>query len=140
MLYKVALAAVLTGAFSVVDGAEELVLSLVIGVGLGLLLGWLTKLALSAVHDGAAETTLTIAAPFAAFLLTEHFRGSGVLAVLALGLYLRQRGHPALTARGWLLGRSVWEYADFLITSLVFALLGFELTTVIEHSSTDRAR
>ena len=80
---------------------------------------------------------MTIAAPFVAYLVAEHLGGSGVLAVLVLGLYLRQRGHPALTARGWLLGRSVWEYADFLITSLVFALLGFELTTVIEHSSTD---
>jgi CPA1 family monovalent cation:H+ antiporter len=54
-----------------------------------------------------------------------------------LGLYLRSYGHPAITARGWLLGRSVWDYADFVITAGVFVMVGFELTTVVEHSSTD---
>jgi CPA1 family monovalent cation:H+ antiporter len=60
-----------------------------------------------------------------------------VLAVLALGLLLRQSAHSAITARGWVLGRAVWEYADFLITSLVFVLLGYELTSVIGHTSSD---
>jgi CPA1 family monovalent cation:H+ antiporter len=92
---------------------------------------------LAALHDAAPETTVTIAAPFVAYLGAEHLEGSGVLAVLTLGLFLRSYGHPAITARGWLLGRSVWDYADFVITSLVFVLVGFELTTVIEHSSTD---
>ena len=95
------------------------------------------KESLRALSVKAPETTVTIAAPFVAYLGAEHLRGSGVLAVLALGLYLRSYAHPALTARGWLLGRSVWDYADFLITGLVFTLVGFELTTVIEHSSTD---
>ena len=107
------------------------------GVGLGLLLGWLTKLALSALHQATAETTVTVAAPFVAYLSAERLGGSGVLAVLALGLYLRHRGHFATTASGWVLGRSVWEYADYLISSLVFVLLGFELTIVIEHTATD---
>ena len=61
----------------------------------------------------------------------ERLGGSGVLAVLTLGLFLRSYGHSATTSQGWLLGRSVWSYADFLITSLVFALLGFELVKVI---------
>ncbi|MGE5764287.1 MAG: cation:proton antiporter, partial [Mycobacterium leprae] len=116
---------------------RKLRLAVVVGLGLGVVLGWLTTLALGALHDAAPETTVTIAAPFVAYLGAEHLRGSGVLAVLVLGLYLRSYGHPAITARGWLLGRSVWDYADFLITSLVFVMVGFELTTVIEHSSTD---
>ena len=136
VMYKVAVAAAVTGEFSGTDAVVELVLAVVVGVGLGVLVGWLTKLALGALHDAAPETTVTIAAPFVAYLGAEHLRGSGVLAVLVLGLYLRSYAHPALTARGWLLGRSVWDYADFLITGLVFVMVGFELTTVIEHSST----
>ena len=137
VMYKVAVAVAVTGEFSGVDTLVELVLAVGVGVAFGLLLGWLTKLALGALHDAAAETTVTLAVPFVAYLGAEHFRGSGVLSVLMLGLYLRSYAHPALTARGWLLGRSVWDYTDFLITSLVFVLVGFELTTVIEHSSTD---
>jgi Na+/H+ antiporter len=137
VMYKVAVAAAVTGEFSAVDSGVELMLAVVVGIGLGIGLGWLTKVALAALHDAAPETTVTIAAPFVAYLAAEHLRGSGVLAVLVLGLYLRSYGHPAITAQGWLLGRSVWDYADFLITGLVFVLVGFELTVVIEHSSTD---
>jgi Na+/H+ antiporter len=137
VLYKVAVAAAVTGEFSAAGAGVELVLAVVVGVGLGVGLGWLTKAALSVLHDAAGETTVTIAAPFVAYLAAEHLRGSGVLAVLVLGLFLRSYAHPATTARGWLLGRSVWEYADFVLTGLVFVLVGFELTVVIEHSSTD---
>lgn len=135
VLYKVTVAVAVTGHFSGSSATRELLLAVVVGVGLGLALGWLSRLALSALHEAATETTLTIGMPFLAYLLAEHLEGSGVLAVLTLGLYLRHRAHSAVTSGGWLLGRAVWNYADFLITSLVFVLLGFELTTVIEHAS-----
>ena len=112
-------------------------LAVVGGVAVGLAAGWLTKVALGALHDASAETTLTIAMPFATYLLAEQVEGSGVLAVLTIGLYLRSYGHPALTSGGWLLGRSVWRYADYLITSLVFVLIGFELTAVLKQSPVD---
>jgi monovalent cation/hydrogen antiporter len=137
VMYKVTVAVAVTGQFHAAEAAVELVLAIAIGVALGVVLGWLTTKALAALHDAEPETTVTIAAPFVAYLAAEHLHGSGVLAVLTLGLFLRSYAHPAVTARGWLLGRSVWDYADFAITSLVFALVGVELTTVIEHSSTD---
>ncbi len=59
-----------------------------------------------------------------------------MLAVLALGLYLRTFAHDATTSGGWLLGRAVWTYSDFLITSVVFTLLGFELVAVIRSTGT----
>ena len=80
-----------------------MVLAVVVGIAAGAVLGWLTKLVLGVLHEAAPETTVTIAAPFVAYLGAEHLRGSGVLAVLVLGLYLRSYGHPALTAQGWLL-------------------------------------
>jgi len=126
-----------TGEFSALGAGTELALAVGVGVALGLVLGWLVKRALAALHEGTAETTVTLAVPFVAYLGAERLGGSGVLAVLAMGLFLRQRGHSAITARGWVLGRAVWEYADFLITSLVFVLLGYELTSVIEHTSSD---
>ena len=137
--YKVAIAAAVTGDISVGGVSLELVEALVLGIGAGLLVAVVSQFVLSRVHDAYAETTLTVLVPFGAYVGAEHINGSGVLAVLVLGLYLRTFGHVATTSQGWLLGRAVWSYADFLITSLVFALLGFELVSVIRSVDVDGA-
>src|SRR4051794_484776 len=136
--FNITLAAVVTGEVSAAGIGVELVLGIVAGTTVGLAVGVLTKRVLAVVHDAYAETTLTVLAPFAAYVAAEQIGGSGVLAVLAMGLYLRTYGHGATTSQGWLLGRAVWSYADFLITSLVFALLGFELVKVIVDTDVTR--
>lgn len=133
--FKVAIAAAVTGDISAGDIGLELVEALVLGVIIGFVLGYVTRFVLSKIHDGQAETTLTVLVPFGAYVGAEHVNGSGVLAVLVLGLYLRTYGHAATTSGGWLLGRAVWSYTDFLISSLVFALLGFELIAVIRSTA-----
>ncbi len=130
VMYNVALVAVVAGDFSAGDTLAEFLLAVVSGVGVGLLLGWVVTRLLALIEEAYTETTITLVAPFAAYLGAEVLHGSGVLAVLVLGLYLRHAAHEATTSRGWLLGRSVWSYADFLLTSLAFAVLGFELSAV----------
>ena len=127
VLYKVAIGAVLAGELSGAKLGTDLVLALVVGAGVGIGAGWLTTFALARLHLAAPETTVTLAAPFVVYLAADHFGGSGVLAVLGLGLYLRTYSHTAITSGGWLLGRAVWRYADYIITSLVFVFIGFEL-------------
>ncbi|MEO7447719.1 MAG: Na+/H+ antiporter [Humibacillus sp.] len=134
--YKVAILAAVTGDITGGDIALELVEAVVLGVIAGLVLGYVSRLVLARIHDGYAETTVTVLVPFVAYIGAEHVNGSGVLAVLVLGLYLRTYAHDATTSGGWLLGRAVWTYADFLITSLVFTLLGFELVAVIRSTGT----
>ncbi len=139
VMYAAAVAAVVTGRVSTANIGLRLVLAVLVGIAVGLGLGLVTTWAFAALHDGSAETTVTVAMPFAAYLLAEHVGGSGVLAVLVLGLFLRSYGHPAITAGGWLLGRAVWRYADYLITSVVFVMIGFELTVVLVGSRPDQA-
>lgn len=134
--YKVAIAAAVTGDITGADIAIDLVEAVVLGVLVGLVLGHLSTIVLGRIHDGYTETTVTVLVPFVAYVGAEHLNGSGVLAVLVLGLYLRTFGHDATTSAGWLLGRAVWSFSDFLITSLVFALLGFELVAVIRSTET----
>ena len=131
VMYSVTLAAVLTGQFSYGDTAWAFVVTIVVGVAVGFAVGLVTKWLLRLIKDAYTETTITVVVPFVAYLGAEHVHGSGVLAVLVLGLYLRNVAHEATTSRGWLLGRSVWAYADFLITSLAFAVLGFELSALL---------
>ncbi len=132
VLYKIALAAVVAGEFSAGGLGLSLLLAVVVGIGVGLAAGWLSRAVLARIHDAASETTITLAVPFGVYLLADHFEGSGVLAVLILGLYLRTYSHTAVTSGGWLLGRAVWRYADYIITSMVFVFIGFELTAVLE--------
>ena len=134
VLYNVAVMVVVTGEVTALSVGLDLVVAVAGGVIVGLLFGELTRRALGALRDAAAETTVTVAVPFGAYLLADHFGASGVLAVLVLGLYLRSYGHSSVTSEGWLLGRAVWRYADYLITSLVFVLIGLELTAVLEES------
>ncbi len=134
VLYSLAVGAVVTGHISTSDAAVRLAVAVVAGVGIGLLAGLLSRLALAALHDATAETTVTVAMPFVVYLVADRAHGSGVLAVLSLGLFLRSTAHSAVTSGGWLLGRAVWRYADYLITSLVFVFIGFELTAVLETS------
>lgn len=134
VLYKVTLIAAVTGTFSATHTGLLLVLTVVVGAAVGYLLAGATRLALTWIEDPYTETTLTVLVPFVTYILAERLEGSGVLAVLVLGLHLRNVGHEATTSQGWLLGRSVWDYSDFLITSLAFALLGIEVTEVITGS------
>jgi len=134
VLYSVSVAAVVAGSLSAGSLVVALLLAVGVGIGLGLIGGWLTRVALARLHLAAPETTVTLAVPFAVYLLAEHLNGSGVLAVLTLGLYLRTFGHTAVTSGGWLLGRAVWRYADYIVTSLVFVFIGFELTAVLRST------
>ena len=134
VLYKVALVAVVTGDVTLAGSVLELALGVVVGVAAGLAGGVVARLLLGTIRDGYAETTVTVLVPYLAYVGAEHLHGSGVLAVLTVGLYLRSYGHDATTSQGWLLGRAVWSYADFLVTSLVFALLGYELVKVVART------
>ncbi len=137
VLYKVAVGAVVAGGLSAVSLGVSLVLAVVVGIGVGLAGGVLAQTAIARLHLPAPETTITLALPFGVYLLADHLEGSGVLAVLVMGLYMRSFSHSALTSGGWLLGRAVWRYADYIITSLVFVFIGFELTAVLENSPLD---
>ena len=140
--YKVAILAAVAGGITGGQVGVELLEAVILGVLGGLVLGVVARFALARIHDAYAETTVTVLVPFVAYVGAEHVNGSGVLAVLTLGLYLRTFAHDATSSGGWLLGRAVWDYSDFLITSVVFTLLGFELVAVIRSTGTgaDTAR
>ena len=131
VIYQLSVMAVVAGGVT----AGEIGLSLLVAVGggalLGLVGGWLARWALGLLHDAATETTVTIAMPFALYLLAEEVEASGVLAVLVSGLFLRATLRREVTSAGWLLGRSVWGYVEFAVSGLLFGFLGVELTSVL---------
>ncbi len=135
VLYQVAVVAVVAGGVSIAQVGLVFLVAVAGGVAIGFAGGWLTRRGLGLLHDPGAETTVTLAVPFALYLLADELGASGVLAVLVAGLYLRATMSKELTPAGWLLGRSVWEYVDFAVSGVLFAFLGIELTSVLENAT-----
>jgi CPA1 family monovalent cation:H+ antiporter len=97
------------------------------GIGIGLLIGWLVYHIERRIEDGPIEIALSILVPYAAYLAAGEVGASGVLAVVACGLFLSQRSasffSPPVRLQAW----SVWGSLNFILNGLVFVLIGLEL-------------
>src|SRR5881396_1313120 len=124
VLYKFAVAAVLSGTFSLADASIEFVLISAGGIAAGTLLGGLFVLLHRYLGDPFIEVLLSLSVPYMAYVLAESVGASGVLAVVAAGL-LRGRYSPAMvSAEMRILARSVWN-------SLIFILIGLQLSGIV---------
>ncbi|WP_438488487.1 Na+/H+ antiporter [Streptomyces sp. S186] len=131
VLYHVALAAVVSGSFSVPGAVGSLVLSAVVAIAVGLALGWVTNQLMGRLGDPTLQIGLTLLVPFVSYVLAEEFKGSGVLAVLTCGLFLAEYAVDADDVLGRLAGYTFWEVVDTLVTGVAFGLIGLELHTII---------
>lgn len=129
--FKVAVAG--AAAFSWGHSVLTFVVAAVGGVLVGLVLAVVVHAVRLRLRDGVLESALGLLVPFGAYLLAEEVHASGVLAVVVAGLYL---GHnaPAAGFSTRLQETAVWRSADVLLESLVFALIGLQLRTVISDA------
>ncbi|MEU3754061.1 Na+/H+ antiporter [Streptomyces olivoreticuli] len=127
VLYHVAIAAAVSGSFSLPGAFGELVLSAVVAVAVGLALGWAAKRLMDILGDATLQIGLTLLVPFVSYVLAEEFQGSGVLAVLTTALFLAEYAMDADDVLGRLAGHTFWEVVDTLVTGVAFGLIGLEL-------------
>jgi len=104
--------------------------------GLGSALAMLTPLcavlwAVMRLHDTLLETAMSFLATYAAFLLAEELHLSGVMATVTCGIVIGRASHTALSARTRLEARAVWDFMEFVLTSLVFILIGLQLNAIL---------
>jgi monovalent cation/hydrogen antiporter len=130
VLYHVAIAAAVSGSFSLPVAAGQLVLSAVVAVAVGLALGWLSNRLMGMLGDPTLQVGLTLLVPFASYVLAEELHGSGVLAVLTIALYLAEHAADADDVMGRLAGNTFWDIVDTLVTGVAFGLIGLELHNV----------
>ncbi|OAR25381.1 Na+/H+ antiporter [Streptomyces sp. ERV7] len=138
VLYHVAIAAAVSGDFSWPDAVGELVLSAVVAVVVGLVLGWTANKLMGLLDDSTLQIGLTLLVPFVGYVLAEEFGGSGVLAVLTLALFLAEHAVDADDVQGRLAGATFWQIVDTLVTGIAFGLIGLELHNVF-GTATGRA-
>ncbi len=88
ILYRFAVVAISTGAFSLPKASGTFATIVVGEVLFGLAVGWLSLRARYYARDPQVEMTLSLITPYLAYWLPEHFGGSGVIATVACGLYM----------------------------------------------------
>jgi monovalent cation/hydrogen antiporter len=130
--YRVALAAVVTGAFSAGDAAVELVLAVAGGIGIGLAIGWAAIAGLRRLDDPPLAILISVLTAYAGFAIAEHFEASGVLAVVATGIYMGWFSHDAFDADLRLSAQSFWRTLVFALNAILFILLGLQLPEIVE--------
>jgi CPA1 family monovalent cation:H+ antiporter len=113
------------------EGVVRLIYLIVGGLGIGLLfgvfVGWLERF----IDNGPVELVLSLIVPYAAYLAGEEAKASGVLAVVAAGLYLSRQSarifSPAVRIQLW----GAWEAMTFVLNGIVFLLIGLQMPYVL---------
>ena len=129
--YRVAVAAVLSGSFSLVDAGLSFVGVAAGGVVAGLVVGYATVLLLRHLTDPPVEVTITLLAPFAAYISAESLAVSGVLATVTAGILVGHRAPRVMSSETRLIGSGAWQMLLFVLNGLVFILIGLQLPSIL---------
>jgi monovalent cation/hydrogen antiporter len=135
VLYRFAVAAVVSGTFSLWEAGLKFVVSGVGGVLLGLAVGWLIREVRSRIDDPPTEITISILSGYAAYLPAEELGLSGVIAAVTTGLYMGWYTPQLTTAVMRLQGVAIWEIMTFLLNAVLFLLVGLQLPGILDDLS-----
>ena len=128
-----AVAAVVAGTASVHGAALRIVWvgggGVAVGLAVGFAIGWIRR---KIGRAPVVENTISLLTPFAAFIPADRLGLSGVLAVVAVGLFLGRRGARIVSPHTRLQATGMWEVVSFLLEGLIFILIGLELPLVLE--------
>ena len=132
--YRLAVAAVASG-FSLLEFGYRFLLAAVGGAAVGMVfalaLAWIRR----RLPEPVLDTTLSLVAPFLAFLPAEEIGASGVIAVVVAGLYLGHRAPVETQAATRLQADALWRTLLFLLEGVVFALIGLQLRSILSALS-----
>lgn len=133
IVFKFALAAVLTGTFSMQEATGQFFLV----AGMGIVIGLAGAHVMYVIHRFLPTTppidaALTVMTPYILFLLAEQFHFSGVMAVVSGGLFMSYRSHEVFQTGSTRLNMlGVWTTMIFVMNALVFVLIGLELPEIV---------
>src|SRR5687767_4166863 len=120
VIYKFAVAAVLTGAFSLVEASMQFVAVAVSGVVIGYLMGYLFVFVHRYLGDSFIEVLTTLSVPYIAYIFAESLHASGVAELTGqtpAQLFL----YATLVSSVAILVRFAWIYAVTYVPRMVSA-------------------
>ncbi|OPJ63930.1 Na+/H+ antiporter [Clostridium chromiireducens] len=137
--FKFALAAALTGTFSLFDATISFFMVSIGGIIVGLILEhilisfelWIRNLGM---EDITVEILLQILTPFIIYLLSEEvFKVSGILAVVVAGIVysLSSKKSKLKNARLNAVSENTWSVLAYVLNGLIFIIVGLQLPNII---------
>lgn len=132
VLYRVAVAAVVTGSFSEYHTVGLFSVAVVGGVGVGLGVGWIVRQVRRRLDNPPAEITISLLTGYFAFIPAELLGVSAVLAAVSAGVYLGWHTPELTSPQVRLQGVAVWEIVQYLLNALLFVAIGLQLPVVID--------
>jgi Na+/H+ antiporter len=133
VLYGVAVTAVVTGSFSLLEGGLDFVVSVIGGIAVGLAVGWIVALVRIRLDNIPAEIAISLLTGFLAYIPAQALGVSGVLAAVTVGFYLGWRSPELSTPAMRLQAIAVWETLVFLLNALLFTLIGLQLGPILDE-------
>jgi len=134
VLYRFAVAAIATGAFSLGEAAATFAAIVVGEIAWGIGVGWISLQLRRLAGEPRVEIVMSLITPYVAFWVPQHLGGSGVLATIAAGLYVSWNGPLLISSATRLQGIFFWDLTIYVIEGLVFLLTGLQARTVIEEA------
>ncbi|WUR11347.1 Na+/H+ antiporter [[Empedobacter] haloabium] len=136
--FRFAVAAAMTGAFSLTQASLTFVWLVAGGIGAGVLtvlaITWLQRLLFRRFGEPAGSPILVnLLMPFGAYLAAEHLHASGILAAVAAGItmsYVELSGQVMANTR--IQRSAVWDTVQFALNGVMFVLLGEQLPDIME--------
>ncbi|MFF5291935.1 Na+/H+ antiporter [Paractinoplanes globisporus] len=132
-ILSVAVASVDGEGFSFPTAVGQFVISAAGGVVAGVIVAYLVRLLRHLRDDPINATAVSLATPFAAYLLGESVGVSGVLAVVVAGLIIGHDAPRYSSGASRLQAGAVWRLVDFLLEGFVFLLIGQQLPDVVDR-------
>jgi CPA1 family monovalent cation:H+ antiporter len=131
--YRFAVAAVVTGSFSLLEAGGRFVLSVAGGIAVGLAVGFVIREARRRLDNPPLELTISLMSGYFGYLPAEALHVSGVLAAVTVGIYMGWHTPQLTTAQMRLQGQAVWEITFFLLNTLLFTLVGLQLPVILDQ-------
>jgi len=133
VLFRFAVAAAVTGTFSVVDATGSFLLLAVGGAAVGAAIGLLWLVVVRRLQDDYLTIAASVLVAWAAYLLAEQMHVSGVIATVVAGLICGWYQHVVFSAAIRMRGTSFWTVLVFLLEASVFMLIGSSLRGVMDR-------
>jgi Na+/H+ antiporter len=131
VIYRIAVGVAVTGAFSPTRATAQFLLGGAGGIVIGLVMAVIVLRVQRWIRSvPVVENTVSLLTPFAAYLSAELVGASGVLAVVAAGMYVGRAAVRLVSPETRFQNDAMWTVVTFLLESLVFILVGLELPYV----------
>jgi Na+/H+ antiporter len=132
VLYRVAVAAVLTGSFSLWEAGGRLVFNAAAGIAIGLAVGYVVRQVRRRMHDAPSEITIALLTGYLAYLPAEALGVSAVLAAVTVGIYMGWYTPELTDAETRVQGLAFWSILTFILNAALFTLVGLQLPVVLD--------